>query len=92
MAWGRRCDNGCESWPNDDRFLECPICREETTPYSNLKPLDEEEARQRYFEGWYATWCELRNQDPDGPLPMTPEETLYWDGKYPDGRPDRRPA
>lgn len=58
MAWGRRCDLGCESWPDDDKYAKCPVCGEEATRYSNLKPLDEQEAASAAFDLFYARWDE----------------------------------
>ena len=56
MAWGRRCDVGCESWPDSDRYKTCPICNEEATRFSNLQPLTQEEANAREFELFYERW------------------------------------
>jgi hypothetical protein len=87
MAMGRRCDTGCASWPDDPRYRQCPICGEFTTRYSNLQPLDDDEATQREFEAYYESYCARRSQPVSGPLPMSPEQSLLWDGKYPEGRP-----
>ena len=92
MAWGRRCDVGCESWPDDDAYDECPVCGEPTVRFSNLRPLDETEARtlrlQLEFEHYYVEYCENKGQPVDGPLPMSPEDEAKWDEKYPGGKPD----
>lgn len=56
MALGRRCDLGCETWPDDDRYDTCPECREETTRYSNVKAITAEEASAREFELFYEAW------------------------------------
>lgn len=60
-AWGRRCDFGCESWPDHDDYATCPACGEETTRYSNLKPLDADVARslklELDFESYYEEHC-----------------------------------
>lgn len=56
MAHGKRCDNGCASWPPLDRYKTCPICCERTTDYSNLQPLDEHEALEEEFEAFYKDW------------------------------------
>lgn len=87
MALGRRCDMGCESWPDSNEYRVCPLCGEPTTRFRNLQPLDEDEARRVKFDAFYAGWCEGRNQPLDGPLPNTPEESLFWAAKYPDGEP-----
>ena len=96
MAWGRRCDPGCESWPDSDDYKRCPTCGEKTTRYSNLRPLDEGEAHslkaQGEFKVFYEVWCRKKGQSDDGPLPMDREEAVYWDEKYPGGRPDAPPA
>lgn len=92
MAWARRCDIGCETWPDDDDYDICPICGEETSRFSNGRPLDPDEARsirlQVEFEGYYVDYCENLGQPSDGGLPMKPEDEARWDEKYPDGRPD----
>lgn len=92
MAWGRRCEVGCESWPDEDVYELCPVCGEPTTQYSNLRPLPEDEARtlrlQLEFEAYYVDYCEQKGQPVDGGLPMPPDEAAKWDVKYPDGRPD----
>lgn len=64
---GRRCDLGCESWPPDDEFENCPICGQPTTRYSNLYPLDLDEALaikgRLDFDDFYThEWPELREQ------------------------------
>lgn len=92
MAQGRRCDTGCESWPDDDSYKRCPMCGDRTSRYSNLRPLDADEARSLKltleFESMYAAYCKANGQTVDGPLPMPPEESLKWDAKYPNGKPD----
>jgi hypothetical protein len=63
---GRRCAIGCESWPDDEEnYGICPICHEQTTRYSNLYPLSEEEAWTKKvsadFEDFYENvWPDLR--------------------------------
>lgn len=64
---GRRCDLGCESWPPDDEFENCPICGQPTTRYSNLYPLPMDEAmamkRRLDFDDYYIhEWPEFREQ------------------------------
>lgn len=56
MAWGRRCEMGCESWPDDKRYKKCPICGEKALRYNNISPLTEEEAAHAVFEHFYAQW------------------------------------
>jgi hypothetical protein len=58
MAFGRRCDMGCESWPDDDKYETCPICGQEAERFSNLDPLTETEAAHALFEHFYAKWDE----------------------------------
>lgn len=73
MAWGRRCDLGCESWPDDKKYAECPACGEPTKRFSNLDPMDEREAAlfmsHVQFEVYYETRCTARGIAADGPLP-----------------------
>ena len=56
MSWGRRCDLGCASWPDDERYEKCPICGEEAERFSNLEPLTESEAAHAVFEHFYEKW------------------------------------
>lgn len=92
MAWGRRCDLGCESWPDDDIFDTCPVCGEETERFSNLRPLSEEEATSLRlhlsFEDFYETWCNDVGQPADDALEPTEEQHKKYDALYPGGRPD----
>ena len=73
MAWGRRCELGCESWPDESDFDFCPSCGEPTVRYSNLTPLDADEAhslrRHAAFERYYEGYCNRRGITVDGPLP-----------------------
>ena len=62
---GRRCQIGCESWPDDDAYDMCPRCGEPTTRYTNLRPLDVFEAHaiasRLDFEDYYThEWPEER--------------------------------
>lgn len=43
------------------------------------------------FEHFYGVWCRKKEQSVDGPLAMAAEEAVYWDEKYPGGRPDAPP-
>jgi hypothetical protein len=88
VALGRRCDPGCESWPDDDRYKTCPLCGEETTRYRNLRPITQDEANELEFEAFYEKHCIDNDQPIDGPLGMGPEEEAEWDERYPDGTPD----
>lgn len=56
MAWGRRCEMGCETWPDDKRYKKCPLCGEDAERYSNLKPLSKLEALKAEFEAFYTNW------------------------------------
>jgi hypothetical protein len=85
VALGRRCDVGCASWPDDQKYRTCPICGESTSRFTNLAPLDEDEAVSLIFEHFYEGWCDAKNQPTTGGLPMSPEDSLYWEGKYPGG-------
>lgn len=44
MANGRRCETGCETWPDQNIFSTCPICNGATTRYRDMDPLDVDEA------------------------------------------------
>lgn len=56
MAIGRRCPQGCETWPDNEKYTTCPKCGEPTTRYSQVHPLTEDEAIQASFEAFYADW------------------------------------
>lgn len=72
MAYGRRCDLGCESWPDDDSYESCPVCGQPTERASGLKPLPADDARDLKrtldFEAFYEAWCLERGQTVDGPI------------------------
>jgi hypothetical protein len=62
---GRRCSIGCESWPDEPDYHECPSCGEPTTRYRNLFPLSPHDARVKrlhiLFEEFYEDeWPLLR--------------------------------
>lgn len=83
MQWGRRCDIGCESWPDEPIYQKCPICGGQTTRYSNLEPVSQEEGRSAIraaaFERFYEHHCRERGQTVDGPLPCSAD----IDARYP---------
>lgn len=89
--WGRRCDVGCESWPDHDDYRVCLVCGEETTRYSNLLPIDEEEAqslkRTLDFEEYYQGYCDQVGQSTDGHLEPTEEQHEKYDALYPGAKP-----
>lgn len=62
---GRRCAIGCESWPDDDLYKECPQCGEPTERFTNLYPISKELAASKrnhiLFEEFYENdWPEMR--------------------------------
>lgn len=73
---GRRCDLGCESWPDDMIYQKCPTCGEPTTRYTNLWPVSAEEGRSAIrlaaFERFYEVHCDKRGQSVDGDLTGDP--------------------
>jgi hypothetical protein len=77
MAWGRRCDIGCESWPDEVLYKTCPECGQPTERFSNLRPLDSDEALSillhKQFETYYERRCARLGIPADGPLPDTPD-------------------
>lgn len=72
-TWGRRCDLGCESWPDTLDFEKCLKCGEPTTRYSNLSVLDFDEAQRLLriakFNAYYARHCERLRIPTGGDLP-----------------------
>lgn len=80
---GRRCEVGCETWPDDDQYERCPGCGKPTRRYRNMTPLDDSEARRAAFEYFYVEW----DKRPAVRLQETPEEKLRWEALYPGGRP-----
>lgn len=73
MAVGRRCDIGCETWPDQMLYQRCLHCGEMTRRVSNAQPLPVEEALSMLlheeFESYYEHYCYLRGQPAEGPLP-----------------------
>lgn len=71
-SWGRRCDMGCESWPDTTDFATCLRCGGATTRYSNLQPMDFDEAisllRHARFNRYYEKHCERLKIPFKGPL------------------------
>ena len=84
MALGRRCDLGCETWPDDSKYKVCPECGEQTKRFRGVTPLTEEEALPLRFEAFYKEWDERM---PASRLEMSPENGARWDALYPNGRP-----
>lgn len=72
---GRRCDLGCESWPDELIYQRCPTCGEKTTRYTNLYPVSDEEGRSAIrheaFERFYEAHCRAQGISVDGPLETT---------------------
>jgi len=58
---------GCETWPDSTAYDPCPACGEPTEQFSQVTPLDPEEARikklEYEFEEFYQNW-DLQH-DPD---------------------------
>jgi hypothetical protein len=80
---GRRCEIGCETWPDTDDYEICPVCSRPTRRFRNVSPMNESEARHAHFEAFYEEW----DKRPKVRLQMTPEELLRWDSLYPGGKP-----
>jgi hypothetical protein len=80
MAWGRRCELGCESWPDKAIYNPCPTCGEQTTRYKNLTPLPDDEAQSILshvqFERYYEKRCARRGVPVEGPLPERKSTSL----------------
>jgi hypothetical protein len=89
--WARRCDTGCETFPDDMEFKRCPICGEVTERFSNGRPIDMEEAmsikNHATFEKIYEKHCKMLGQPYEGDeLPAGPDEA-YYDDAWPDNKP-----
>jgi hypothetical protein len=80
QTWGRRCDLGCESWPDLLEFQTCVRCGSETTRFSNLRPLSVEEARkiarEIEFNAFYERRCAEKKIPSTGKLPEWYEKQL----------------
>lgn len=72
MAWGRRCELGCESWPDEPVFQKCPECGGPTKRWKNLDPIDHDEAesiaKHKAFERFYEDHCRRLGIPVAGPL------------------------
>lgn len=70
---GRRCDMGCETWPDKTLYTKCPKCGEKTTRYRDVYPLPEDEAKaillDEQFKLYYEKRCAKLGIPADGPLP-----------------------
>ena len=69
----RRCDIGCESWPDEMIFATCTYCGEKTTRYEKMEPtVSREKARSvklhELFDKFYERRCEQLGIPADGPL------------------------
>lgn len=69
---GRRCEIGCETWPDSDEFKTCPKCGEPAKRYSGMTPLTLEEARSIKahidFDAYYERHCARLGIPASGPL------------------------
>lgn len=70
----RRCDIGCESWPDAAIFNFCSYCGEPTTRVNNINPtISLEEAKSiklhELFEKFYEKRCAEKGIPAEGPLP-----------------------
>jgi hypothetical protein len=90
MAWGRRCENGCGSWPDDTAYAKCPKCDEPAKRYSNLTPLDDDEARSIRlhiaFDEFYEKRCARLGIPVEGPIPERKSTSLAVVSRPPQGR------
>lgn len=61
---GRRCDMGCETWPDEAEYARCPVCEEPTSRYRDVHPLSPEDAQSKVnhikFERYYEDRCARR--------------------------------
>lgn len=77
---GRRCDMGCETWPDKQIYAKCPQCGEPTTRYRDVYPLPDDEAEtilvSEQFKAYYEKRCAQLGIPADGPLPKHYEQAL----------------
>lgn len=57
-AAGRRCDMGCESYPDHSDFSKCLVCGEPTRRLNNAWPMPEDEARSKLSHAKFEAWLE----------------------------------
>lgn len=58
MTIGRRCSSGCATWPDDDQYEVCPICKEETRRFRDLTPLNHKDAKSRKLHAEFNDYYE----------------------------------
>lgn len=57
---GRRCPSGCETWPNDAEYAQCPICGDETKVFRGVEPLARSAARSKRLHVEFDAYYEAR--------------------------------
>lgn len=71
---GRRCDMGCETWPDEDDYKECPQCGEQTRRCRGVRPLSSEEAQSRKAHLDFEALYEVHAAEVGELSPLTQEE------------------
>jgi hypothetical protein len=59
---GRRCEMGCETWPDDTLYSICPNCEEPTRRFTRMSPLSAEEALSKKKHADFERWCEANDR------------------------------
>src|SRR4051794_19383456 len=79
-TWGRRCEQGCATWPDKVEFERCLHCGRPTSRHSGLSPMAMKEAKsllvRAKFNAFYAKRCERLRIPVAGDLPEWYDEQL----------------
>lgn len=61
-AAGRRCDLGCESYPDDVAYKTCLVCGEPTRRLNNAWPMPADEAHTKLMRAKFEQWLDDHNR------------------------------
>lgn len=71
---GRRCGMGCETWPDDEAYADCPQCGEPTRRCRGVRPLSPDEAQSRKAHLDFESIYEVHESERGELSPLTQEE------------------
>lgn len=57
-----RCSRCSTNWPHHKDFARCPECNDATSPLSEAKPIDADEAKSRRNHALFEAFCEERDK------------------------------